>query len=103
MQPRRLLEDESAYYVETDCVGVGSSLLQMLLNDASATERQVQLLMQGVLRGLGHLHRHGLAHRDLKPENVLLEWKSSDGLLAKHAKPPTGWHSTKRGVRRWRP
>src|SRR5919112_2774466 len=33
---------------------------------------QVCAVVEGVLAGLGHAERHGIAHRDLKPENVLL-------------------------------
>ena len=33
---------------------------------------QVLGVVEGMLAGLGHAERHGIAHRDLKPENVLV-------------------------------
>jgi protein kinase len=35
-------------------------------------EIDVRAIVQQVLQGLEHLHRHGLMHRDIKPENLLL-------------------------------
>jgi len=103
--PRRIIEDELAFYVEFDAVLVGTSLLTMMINDESLTETQVQSIVRGVLRGLHHLHRHGLAHRDIKPENVLLEWKRKDvrGALHRYSKVPTCWRSTKSGIKAWLP
>jgi len=31
-----------------------------------------RLLVEGIVRGLGQAHEHGIAHRDLKPANILL-------------------------------
>eukprot|EP00928_Gymnodinium_smaydae_P043483 TRINITY_DN2911_c0_g1_i1.p1 TRINITY_DN2911_c0_g1~~TRINITY_DN2911_c0_g1_i1.p1 ORF type:complete len:588 (-),score=116.63 TRINITY_DN2911_c0_g1_i1:432-2195(-) len=101
--PRRIVEDERAYYVEYDLVRVGCSMLQMILNDASATEKQLRKMVRGILRGLNHLHEHHLVHRDLTPENVLVEWRSAETQMSKNARPPRGWRSTKHGIRRWRP
>jgi len=101
--PRRIREDEHAYYVEFDAVVIGCSLLQTILNDASTTENQVKRIARQMLLGLQHLHKRGLSHGDVKAENVMLEWVKPHRLLAKHAKVPVGWRSSKNGIRQWRP
>lgn len=101
MLPRHILEDERAYYLEADVVETGCTMLQLMLNDASFSAKQVKRIIRGILRGLRHLHFHGLAHRDIKPENVLLEWHDATGLLAKKATLPSGWRSSKGGVSGW--
>jgi len=103
MLPHRIREDETSFYVEFDAVLVGTSMLQMIVNEASITDQQVRRMMRGIFKGLSHLHKHGLAHRDIKPENILLDWHGiTPEMLAKHAKPPNGWRSSKHGVRAWR-
>lgn len=99
--PRRILEDGMAYYVETDAVEIGCSLLQMLLNDASFSTKQVKRISRGVLRGLRQLHDAGLSHRDVKPDNVMLEWEDATHLLAKRARLPVGWFTDKNGPKGW--
>ncbi len=43
---------------------------------------RVNLVLDGVLRGLGAAHRAGIVHRDLKPENVFIA-RTDDGEVAK--------------------
>ncbi|XP_023248085.1 MAPK/MAK/MRK overlapping kinase-like [Copidosoma floridanum] len=40
------------------------------------TEMRVRSYVYQLLKGLEHLHKHGLFHRDIKPENVLLKGRS---------------------------
>lgn len=101
--PRRIWEDDVAYYVQFDIILVGTTLLQSILNDSTTTEYNAKQVTKGILRGLGHLHSHNFSHRDLKPENIMLEWKCFADSLVKHAAPPRGWVSSKNGVKQWRP
>lgn len=105
MLPRKVLEDERAYYVDFDAILTGTPLLQMILSDASLTERQVKKITHGLLRGLNHLHRNHMVHRDIKPDNIILEWQDpnhSQDLLVKNAKLPKGYYSVKAGVKHWK-
>ena len=43
---------------------------------------RVNLVLDGVLRGLGAAHRAGIVHRDLKPENVFIA-RTDDGEVTK--------------------
>ncbi|XP_015594479.1 probable serine/threonine-protein kinase DDB_G0268078 isoform X2 [Cephus cinctus] len=36
-------------------------------------EQKVKIYLYQLLKGLEHLHRHGIFHRDIKPENILLK------------------------------
>ena len=31
--------------------------------------------MEGLLKGLAHMHTHKIMHRDLKPENIMIKSK----------------------------
>ncbi|KAF7989882.1 hypothetical protein HCN44_008556 [Aphidius gifuensis] len=37
------------------------------------TEQRVRLYIYQLLKGLDHLHKHGIFHRDIKPENILVK------------------------------
>lgn len=34
--------------------------------------------MEGLLKGLKHIHSKGIMHRDIKPENIMFRTKSAD-------------------------
>lgn len=34
--------------------------------------------MEGLLKGLRHIHAQGVMHRDIKPENIMFRTKSAD-------------------------
>jgi len=98
--PRRIMQDETSFHVEFDAILTGNSLLHMVINEPSMTERQVRRITRELLEGLGHLHEHGLAHKDLKPENVIMEWFNADRFL-RTGKPPDAWKSVKQAVQQW--
>ena len=61
-------EDGGVAYIAMEYVAGGS--LRPLVG--ALTLPQVFGVAEGMLAGLRHAERHGIAHRDLKPENVLL-------------------------------
>src|SRR5215216_2817869 len=61
-------EHDGVPYIAMEYVAGGS--LRALVGSLELP--QVCGVVEGVLAGLGHAERHGIAHRDLKPENVLL-------------------------------
>ncbi len=40
---------------------------------ARITNQEVIVMLDQLLRALGHLHFHGVVHRDVKPENILIQ------------------------------
>jgi serine/threonine protein kinase len=67
----------------------------------SPSDFEVRNLVYQTLKGVQHLHRHGIFHRDIKPENILLAGsvcKVADFSLARERKeegPPTSYISTR--------
>ena len=66
-------EDDGVPYIAMEYVGGGS--LRALVGKVGAA--QIFGVAEGILAGLGHAERRGIAHRDLKPENVLLTRRGS--------------------------
>ncbi|MEQ8702820.1 MAG: SUMF1/EgtB/PvdO family nonheme iron enzyme [Phaeodactylibacter sp.] len=46
--------------------------LRQLLDKGQLSAQQRRDIAIGLLRGLSHLHEHGVIHRDLKPSNILI-------------------------------
>ncbi|XP_044762258.1 MAPK/MAK/MRK overlapping kinase-like isoform X2 [Coccinella septempunctata] len=44
-------------------------------------ETRVKFFLYQILKGLTHLHNHGLFHRDVKPENILIKMTTSGELI----------------------
>ena len=79
--------------------------LEDLLSHKKLSLDQVDLLAQGILRGVAAAHRQDLIHRDLKPANILLELghgrivpKVADFGLAKVLDAGGGMSQTRSGM-----
>uniref|UniRef100_A0A8D0GMK4 non-specific serine/threonine protein kinase n=1 Tax=Sphenodon punctatus TaxID=8508 RepID=A0A8D0GMK4_SPHPU len=56
-----------------ECAAGGEIFQQCVAEqDEGFTEQDVVRLVQQILTGVSHLHRHNLVHLDLKPQNILL-------------------------------
>ncbi|XP_078141769.1 obscurin [Centroberyx gerrardi] len=53
-------------------------LLDHLLLKGSVSEREVQLYIQQILEGVGHIHSMNILHLDIKPENILMVYPPRD-------------------------
>ncbi len=100
----------------TDVVSIGDApglvmelvkgpTLEDLLSHKKLSLAQVDLLAQGILRGVAAAHRQDLIHRDLKPANILLELdhgrivpKVADFGLAKVLDAGGGMSQTRSGM-----
>ncbi|CAL1543188.1 unnamed protein product [Lymnaea stagnalis] len=56
--------------VVTDCAE--GELFQILEDDASLPEEQVQVIAAQLVSALYYIHSHRILHRDMKPQNILL-------------------------------
>jgi serine/threonine-protein kinase len=61
----------------------GKSLADVLETEGQVAPGRALHILAHVLRGLGHIHQHGLIHRDIKPENIYLIRQGTDEDFAK--------------------
>jgi serine/threonine protein kinase len=52
----------------------GQTLLQNLQDRSGGLmpPNEVKKIIEGLLKGLAHLHKNRVMHRDLKPENIMI-------------------------------
>ncbi|KAM4629824.1 obscurin [Polymixia lowei] len=53
-------------------------LLDHLLLKGTVNEREIQLYVQQILEGIGHIHSMNILHLDIKPENILMVYPPKD-------------------------
>ncbi|KAM9848902.1 obscurin [Aulostomus maculatus] len=53
-------------------------LVDHLLLSGTVLEREVQLYIQQILEGVGHIHSMNILHLDIKPENILMVYPPRD-------------------------
>ncbi|BFZ18847.1 hypothetical protein BsWGS_21886 [Bradybaena similaris] len=63
-------DTDSEIVVVTECAE--GELFQILEDDISLPEEQVQVIAAQLVSALYYLHSHRILHRDLKPQNILL-------------------------------
>ncbi|XP_043283197.1 MAPK/MAK/MRK overlapping kinase-like [Venturia canescens] len=78
--PNILSMIESHYDAMSGKVTLVFELMDMSLYDLirgkkgrTLTEKRIKVYLYQLLKGLEHLHKHGLFHRDVKPENILVK------------------------------
>lgn len=49
--------------------------LNTVLANEQLTDADCRAITEGILKGIGHLHRQGFIHRDLKASNILMEYR----------------------------
>merc|ERR1740121_1152816 len=50
----------------------GGDLLAKVLHSDPLTEAHAKALFHGMMKGIAHIHSHGIVHRDIKAQNILL-------------------------------
>ncbi|KAM7012432.1 obscurin [Tautogolabrus adspersus] len=55
-------------------------LLDHLLLKGSVSEKEVQLYIQQILEGVGHIHSMNILHLDIKPDNILMVYPPRDDI-----------------------
>lgn len=56
----------------------GEELFEEICRRKSFTEEDARNIIEQILKGLNHIHKHGIVHRDIKPENIIF---SANGKL----------------------
>ena len=64
------IEVDGRYYIIMEKIG-GMSLADMI-KDWNISEKEILLIMLGILEGIRHSHNKGILHLDLKPSNIIL-------------------------------
>ena len=52
--------------------------LQQLIKNENLSNKEQEIIINGILAGIAHLHKNKILHRDLKPQNILIV-RESDG------------------------
>lgn len=50
----------------------GGDFFNLVAAQKGLSEQESSLALHQLLRGMAHLHKHGVVHRDIKPENILV-------------------------------
>lgn len=59
----------------------GGGLFQKIVERGSFTEADAIKVIRQVVRGIGYVHKMGMAHRDLKPDNLLCSMQGRDMVI----------------------
>lgn len=55
----------------------GGQLFSKIQSKHKFTHEETRQIMEGLLKGLEHMHSKRIMHRDLKPENIMIRHKDS--------------------------
>jgi calcium-dependent protein kinase len=70
-------EDEGSFYIVHELCR-GGAVKDYMATHENYGENTVASIVRGTLRGLHHMHSHGVIHRDVKAANILLGDQSED-------------------------
>eukprot|EP00466_Bigelowiella_natans_P011546 jgi/Bigna1/78442/fgenesh1_pg.54_\ len=70
-------QDESRVYICMEYVR-GGELFDQLVKHGRYSERRAAQIIRGLILGLSHIHKAGIAHCDIKPENVMFASNGQD-------------------------
>lgn len=78
LQLEGVYESDNSVYVVMELLTGGQLFHKMQQRKGHFTEEEIRQCMEGLLKGLTHMHERRFMHRDLKPENIML--RGEEGL-----------------------
>ena len=71
MKLHEVFESQNSIYISVELLE-GGQLYDKIKTKHKFTQKEIKMVMKGILEGLEVMHSKGIMHRDLKPENILM-------------------------------